>query len=512
MQLNDVFTLMKIKNIIHRDIKPENILIKYTNPEKTEFDVRLSDYGISKRLTTTQKAKTNQGTIYTKAPEVINEEEYDGKADLWSLGVVIYFLYFKEYPFDDKSKKTKAIERKILSGNPPEILPEDPELKDLILKLLEIDVDKRLSWDQYLNHSFFQNSNNSNNSILKNEIILTLEINQVNKDTYFMDNTENSAHLKELDESNVELFICGEKKKFQKYFNPERKGIFYIKLKFKNNIKNISSMFNSCYNIIEIDLSSFDAKNITDISYMFYRCFNLRKIDLSSFNTKNVSDMSYMFYYCKNLKNIDLSSFDTKNVTNMSCMFYCCANLENINFSTSFNTKNVTNMRSMFYGCSSLNDFNLSSFDTKNVTNMAEMFRGCSGIKNLDLTAFDTRNVSDMNCMFEGCVNLENLDLYSFDTKNVINMASLFSGCTKLERINLSSFDTKNVTDMSSLFVGCKIKDIDLSSFDTKNVINISFMFSDCKKLKSIKIKKEMKNLFNQIGKRRKRNIDIIQI
>ena len=47
-QLNNVFTLMNIKKILHRDIKPQNILVKYTNNDKTDFDVKLSDYGISK--------------------------------------------------------------------------------------------------------------------------------------------------------------------------------------------------------------------------------------------------------------------------------------------------------------------------------------------------------------------------------------------------------------------------------------------------------------------------------
>ena len=48
-QLNEVFTLMKIKNIVHRDIKPQNLLIKYDETDKTEFSVKLSDYGISKK-------------------------------------------------------------------------------------------------------------------------------------------------------------------------------------------------------------------------------------------------------------------------------------------------------------------------------------------------------------------------------------------------------------------------------------------------------------------------------
>ena len=153
-QINEVFTVMKIKNKVHRDIKPQNILIKYNESDKTKFSVKLSDYGISKRLTAKQRVKTNKGTIYTKSPEILKREgNYDEKIDLWSLVVVIYFLYFKEWPFD--SKEEKEIESKILTGIIPQ-LPEEPKLKYLLMSLLQVDPNKRLNWDQYLSHYFFK--------------------------------------------------------------------------------------------------------------------------------------------------------------------------------------------------------------------------------------------------------------------------------------------------------------------------------------------------------------------
>ena len=50
----------------------------------------------------------------------------------------------------------------------------------------------------------------------------------------------------------------------------------------------MSYMFSDCYNIINLDLSSFDTKNVIDMSYMFYKCYNMTNLDLSSFDTKNV--------------------------------------------------------------------------------------------------------------------------------------------------------------------------------------------------------------------------------
>jgi len=214
-----------------------------------------------------------------------------------------------------------------------------------------------------------------------NEIKLKIEIEKedINKDIYFLDNTENHDNLKELNELNSEIFINNKKYKYTKCFKPEKEGLYEIKIKFNINIKDCSYMFCDCYNLTYVDLSSFDTKNVTDMSFMFGcitelgqllgGCFNLTNLDLSSFDTRNVTNMSSMFYDCSKLTNIDLSSFDTKKVTDMSDMFYNCSNLININLS-SFDTKNVINMSYMFDNCSKLTNLDLSSFDTKNVTNM----------------------------------------------------------------------------------------------------------------------------------------------
>jgi len=212
-------------------------------------------------------------------------------------------------------------------------------------------------------------------NIIKMEIKISKE--DINKHIYFLDNSYRRDHLKELNESNVELYINNKKYKYQKYFKPEKEGIYIIKIKLKDNIKDCSFMFEG-KNIENIDLSSFDTKNITNMSNMFNGCSNLMKLDLSSFNTKNVTNMSFMFNGCSNLEKLDISSFDTKNVTNMSNMFECCSNLKNLH---------------------------LSSFDTKKVKNMSYMLSCCSNLKNLDLSSFDTKNVANMSSMLSVCYN-----------------------------------------------------------------------------------------------------------
>ena len=151
-QLNNVFKKMQENKIIHRDLKLGNILIKYTDETKTKFIPKLCDYGFSKELKD-QETHTMLGTPATMAPEVINGLYYDARADLWSIGVLIYELHFKSLPFPGKS--AKEIYAKIKNKHKYK-QPEDPDLRDLINRLLIEDRDKRISWKDYLNHPFFK--------------------------------------------------------------------------------------------------------------------------------------------------------------------------------------------------------------------------------------------------------------------------------------------------------------------------------------------------------------------
>ncbi len=54
----------------HRDLKPSNILYSYTNEEKTNFIIKLADFGLSTDLLSSTRNATNAGTDYYKAPEV----------------------------------------------------------------------------------------------------------------------------------------------------------------------------------------------------------------------------------------------------------------------------------------------------------------------------------------------------------------------------------------------------------------------------------------------------------
>jgi len=152
-QLNIVLKRMNESNITHRDIKPENILIKYIDEKKEDFNIKLCDFGLCKEIKSTKINLTRAGTNKYMAPEV-EDGEYNNKVDLWSIGVLIYELYYNEYIFKGKDSKETTLNRyncKIVKDI------KDSKLNNLLKKLIQ-PKDKRIDFDQYYNHIFFNNN------------------------------------------------------------------------------------------------------------------------------------------------------------------------------------------------------------------------------------------------------------------------------------------------------------------------------------------------------------------
>ena len=101
-QLNSGFRAMIKAKKSHRDLKPSNILYSFTNEDKTDFIVKLGDFGLSTDLYSTEVGKSNIGTNIFKAPEV-EDGTYSNKCDLYSIGVILYMLKTGELIFEGKT-------------------------------------------------------------------------------------------------------------------------------------------------------------------------------------------------------------------------------------------------------------------------------------------------------------------------------------------------------------------------------------------------------------------------
>lgn len=57
------------------------------------LEIKLTDFGFAKFFNEEEKESTKLGSPYYMAPEVVNSEQYDGKCDIWSTGVILYLLF-----------------------------------------------------------------------------------------------------------------------------------------------------------------------------------------------------------------------------------------------------------------------------------------------------------------------------------------------------------------------------------------------------------------------------------
>ena len=144
--------------IIHRDLKPENILISKRNKQGFNF-IKIIDFGTAIIFNKNKNDKALTGSIYYISPEVLSKNRnYSEKCDVWSCGIIMYILLTGLPPFNGESDE--EIIRKIMNGKfdlkkyPWPIITS--QAKDLIKKLLEFNVNDRISAEEALNHPWFE--------------------------------------------------------------------------------------------------------------------------------------------------------------------------------------------------------------------------------------------------------------------------------------------------------------------------------------------------------------------
>ena len=132
--ISHALILCESKNIIHRDIKPANIMVSQFG------DYKLGDFGVSKIMDHTTYA-TKMGTQEYQAPEVVHMEKYGHTADIYSLGITLYWLLNnRRMPFIDANGKItaelkdEAMDKRYRGEKLPTPKNGSDELKRIVLK------------------------------------------------------------------------------------------------------------------------------------------------------------------------------------------------------------------------------------------------------------------------------------------------------------------------------------------------------------------------------------------
>ena len=188
----DILEYLHSNNIAHRDLKPDNFLLDQN------YHIKFSDFGAAKVCSQTkgysqgngcgkvgvvkEKRKpiirrgTLVGTQNYVAPEILLTQESDMRADLWSLGCILYELLTGKAPFNSSDEDTTY--QKILWGEFSFPLQFPVFAKDLCTKLIKLEKDKRLGsgvdgFKKLKEHEFFYgvDFSNFNRDIPINEFI-----------------------------------------------------------------------------------------------------------------------------------------------------------------------------------------------------------------------------------------------------------------------------------------------------------------------------------------------------
>jgi len=153
------------RNLIHRDLKPQNLLLSkpkgeafiHTNDPTNGLILKIADFGFARHLESAKMAETLCGSPLYMAPEILEGRKYDAKADLWSVGAILFEMVVGRPPYGGSNphELLRNINRKSL------VVPEEIDLSEdclLVLRmLLKRQPVQRASFQKFFASNFVSN-------------------------------------------------------------------------------------------------------------------------------------------------------------------------------------------------------------------------------------------------------------------------------------------------------------------------------------------------------------------
>ena len=262
-----------------------------------------------------------------------------------------------------------------------------------------------------------------------------------------------------------------------------------------NHITDMSSMFQDCPYLTEIDLHNISTGPLENIASMFKNLPNVQKITLPNiFNTAAVTDFSSFLadnirlatlengdkikltsatdtnHMFANTISLDIKDFihhiESENITDASYMFYRTTSSQNTTVPTTFKTNHISNMKDMFGGFKvPLLDISNMNFDS--ATTMEEMLSGA----NPDEITLDDNKYSAQQIIWPD---------HPVEAPYLASLRGLYKGNHYLGQIVFPKINSHSLTDLGYMFseLGTRITRLDPTGLDTSLVENTEGMFT----------------------------------
>ena len=532
-------------NILHRDIKPQNIFVS------TAGDYKLGDFGIAKTMVS-NAGGTRIGTPRYMAPEVFNVQPYDSRADLYSLGLVLYWmLNEKRMPFQPlppvelQPGMDQSAGFRRLSGEsfPPPAHGSDA-LKRIVMKACAYYPENRYASAKEMLDAL--------NALQLGRSAVTDRRGQ----TTVLNDAWKQSPRKELDVHQTKRFAFGD--------NPGGKAIsvqvgsetrqVWIPEEFQNGqtfyyegmgLKSPCSeergdLYLTVYAVLappqrpESGANKHKKGRNLAVALIFVlllgaACFGLSLWEQSDIKIPkpNITGSTEPTVTNPTEPTIQKQNYlmrdDTVSVERAreklgseasfdQLVYYCAAQpvlgsniprsqIVSVTFldtiaaapENSWDVSDEQDQSVLAWTVPNGDFFDLyiaAEGEISGTRAAPQMFFMYTNLREVNFNGnLNMENATDMTGMFYYCVSLKKVDMGSLNTSAVQNMSELFYECRSLESLDLSALNTSSVTDMGHMFQGCsKLKALDVTGFDTSSVQNMSCMFEQCILLETLDV------------------------
>lgn len=145
-QIVESLRYLKRLNIVHRDLKPQNILLS-----ADKHTIKLTDFNFARELYENDLSQTICGSPLYMAPEIIEKHQYTTKADMWSIGMILYEMVYGMSPYSDSHSMIDLLHK--VKTRPVKYTNRvSQDCNDFIAEMLDLNVETRLDWEALFKH------------------------------------------------------------------------------------------------------------------------------------------------------------------------------------------------------------------------------------------------------------------------------------------------------------------------------------------------------------------------